>query len=129
MQYWNSVLNDVLQKNEKIALGREMETLISEELPIGIKKSRDLRSYYLGDNYPDIYLTKREAECMFWVVQDYTIAATAAKMGLSARTVEFYVKNLKLKLSCASKKELIDVILQTTLLQQLEQDGLRMVRH
>lgn len=129
MQYWNSVLSDVLQKNKNIGLNHEIETLISEELPIGIKKSRDLRSYFLGDNYPGIYLTKREAECMFWVVQDYTIAATAIKMGLSSRTVEFYVKNLKLKLACASKKELIEVILQTTLLQQLEQDGFRMARH
>lgn|SRR3990167_5053091 len=129
MQYWNSVLNGVLQKNIGMRLDGDIETIMSENFPIKIKKQRELRTYYLGDQYPNIYLTKREAEAMFWVSQDLTISATAEKMHLSPRTVEFYVKNLKLKLGCGSKKELVDIILQTTLLQQLEKEGLRVVKH
>jgi len=93
------------------------------------KKPSRRRNYFLDRPFEDIHLTPREAETMFWIVQDYTLAATAEKMSLSSRTIEFYVKNMKAKLRCANKKEMIEKILQTNLLQQLEQDGLQIVKH
>ena len=141
MQYWNSVLNEVVFRNDSESFlftqqGRlehieDEEIFLAEDFPIVIKpkEPRDLRTYYLSGDFADVYLTKREAECIFWIVQEYTIPQTADIMGLSARTVEFYVKNLKLKLCCKNKKELIEKILKTTLLQQLEKDGLRLVKH
>lgn len=127
MHYWNAVLNGVLNKNNQIHAEKEIK--IDKVLLHKIKEPRDLRMYYLGDQYPNIYLTKREAECMFWLVQNNTIGVTALKMALSARTVEFYVKNMKIKLRCVNKKQLIEKVLQTNLLQQLEKDGLRIVKH
>ncbi len=141
MHYWQSVLNEVLNKDDDSHtflftnqgnLSDHMENYSSEyalNKINKIKESRDLRMYYLGDEYPDVYLTKREAECMFWVAQGCTITETALAMQLSGRTVEFYVKKMKLKLNCASKKELIEKILQTNLLQQLAEEGVRVVKH
>lgn len=138
MHYWNSVLNEVLQKSDSrdFLLSNENfstagNNFFSDDYDYfeGQKGTRDLRMYYLGNQFPNVYLTKREAECMFWLMQSNTIGEAAAKMELSARTVEFYVKNLKLKLNCKNKKMLINKVLQTTLLQQLEQDGMRLVRH
>lgn len=131
MQYWNSVLDEVLHKNDDADafLFADQSDLSFDILPNKIRETRDLRAYYLGEAYPDIYLTRREAECMFWIVQDCTIQETAFAMQLSARTVEFYVKNMKLKLQCASKKRLIEKILKSNLLQQLEKEGMRIVRH
>ncbi len=127
MHYWHSVLNDVL--HNKNHLRAQSDIKLSQDALRKAKEPRDLRMYYLGDQYPGVYLTKREAECMFWIVQNHTIGSTALKMQLSARTVEFYVKNMKLKLHCASKTQLIEKILQTDLLQQLENDGMRIVKH
>ncbi len=142
MHYWNSVLDEVLHKDDMshefffTNQGNLCDDMFEEDIPDNflekiakVKDTRDLRTYYLGKEYPDVYLTKREAECIFWVVQDCTISETALKMQLSARTVEFYVKNMKLKLRCENKKKLVDKILQTNLLQQLEKDGLRIVKH
>jgi DNA-binding CsgD family transcriptional regulator len=135
MQFWNSVLNDVIYKNDTqdfsntLLFESENDFTIKHKATAKIKETRDLRTYYLGEKYPGVYLTKREAECLFWMVQNYTISQTAYNMDLSARTVEFYAKNLKLKLHTKSKKELINKILQTNLLQQLEKDGMRIVRH
>lgn len=138
MHYWNSVLSEVLNKEDNAHdflftnqgnLGDDMENYSFENTFDASKEMRNLRTYYLGKDYPDVYLTKREAECMFWVVQDCTIPETAMKMQLSSRTVEFYVKNMKLKLQCPNKKKLIEKILQSTLLQQLEKDGMRIVKH
>lgn len=143
MQYWRSVLNEVVYKDDSPAflftnqgrLDLETDTFITEDLPIKVKpkikekETRDLRAYYLGSEFHDIYLTKREAECMFWMIQEYTIPQAAEKMALSARTVEFYVKNLKLKLHCKNKKELLEKILKSGLLKQLEKDGMRLTKH
>lgn len=120
MQYWQSILNQIQGQSS---------VLFPQLFTQKTKEQRDLRAYYLGEHYPDIYLTKREAECAFWIVQDYTIARAAIEMGLSARTVEFYVKNMKLKLRCASKKRLVQCLLETTLLVQLAQDGLCVTKH
>ncbi len=134
MQYWNSVLDEVLQKDEQRAFlytnrGRLDDVFYLPTALSHSKKPSRRRNYFLNHPFEDVHLTPREAETMFWVVQDYTLAATAEKMGLSSRTIEFYVKNMKAKLRCANKKEMIEKILHTNLLQQLEQDGLRIVKH
>lgn len=138
MHYWNSVLNEVLLKSDSRSFLLSDENFSTAgnaffsdeferiEIP---KEARDLRMYYLGEHFPDVYLTKREAESMFWLMQSNTIAEAAAKMNLSARTVEFYVKNLKLKLQCKNKKMLVDKILQTSLLAQLEKEGMQLTKH
>ena len=135
MHYWNSILDEVLHKDETAQAflytnqGRLADVLDAEDTLIHGKELRDLRTYHLGDYFPNIYLTKREAETMFWVVQDFTNAQAASEMNLSSRTVEFYVKNLKLKLQCKTKKELIEKILQTDLLQRLEKEGMKVAKH
>ena len=138
MQYWQSVLDEVSHKDDNahtfltphgVQLTNRVDALLSDDALNFSKETRELRSYYLGDDYPNVYLTKREAETMFWIVQELTIAEAAEKMHLSARTVEFYVKNMKLKLSCANKKELIEKVLDSDLLQQLEKEGLQIISH
>lgn len=131
MNYWNSVLNEVLHKEEgsPAFLCDEIEIDAMEIEHDPIKESRDLRTYYLTPHYPHVYFTRREAECFFWVVQGFTLSQAAFEMGLSARTVEFYMKNMKLKLQCTNKKDLLDRVLQSSLLQQLEKHGMRIVRH
>ena len=134
MQYWNSILDEVLQKDEQRSFfytnrGRLDDVFYFPTALMDSKKPSRRRNYFLDRPFEDIHLTPREAETMFWIVQDYTLAATAEKMSLSSRTIEFYVKNMKAKLRCANKKEMIEKILQTNLLQQLEQDGLQIVKH
>lgn len=138
MQYWQSVLTEVQQKNNHDHLffftnrGRlsEMnEVLLSDDMPVFSVQKRDLRNYFLGSRYPGVYFTKREAESMFWLMHGLTIAQAAAQLNLSPRTVEFYVKNMKNKLGCASKKRLIEKVYQTDLLDQLKADGMQVVKH
>ncbi|OGT27053.1 MAG: hypothetical protein A3E54_02250 [Gammaproteobacteria bacterium RIFCSPHIGHO2_12_FULL_41_25] len=137
MHYWRSIASEVLTKNAAVHAcvftnrGR-MSDFLEAVLPPPrriIRGTHRENSYYLGEDFPGIYLTKREAQCIFWLAQGLTIPEVGVKMDLSARTVEFYVKNMKLKLNCISKKELVDTVLQTTLLQQLESEGMRIARH
>ena len=133
MSYWNAVLEEVLQKEQEREFfytnhGR-IEDFLSLPDASHIKKTTPRRTYYLNHPFENIYLTAREAETVFWLLQNHTVASCAQAMGLSPRTVEFYVKNMKIKLRCSNKKEMLENILQTNLLSQLEKDGFRIAKH
>ncbi len=52
-------------------------------------------------------LSKRESECAYYLTRGMTMKLIAKTMDLSPRTVEFYIENIKDKLSCNSRSELI----------------------
>ena len=67
----------------------------------------------LGSKFPGVYFTRREAQCMWHLLQGKTIKAAGDALKLSSRTIEFYLKNMKKKVGCNTKPELIELILQT----------------
>jgi DNA-binding CsgD family transcriptional regulator len=54
-----------------------------------------------------LHLSKRESECLHYLVQGKTAKQTAQILSISHRTVETYIENLKLKLKCKNKAELM----------------------
>lgn len=57
----------------------------------------------------DNTLSKRELECLFFLLRGKTAAQIADILFLSKRTVENHLANIKTKLGCNKKSELIDV--------------------
>jgi len=55
--------------------------------------------------------SKRETECMYFTARGKSAKEIAKLLGLSYRTVEFYMSNIKKKLKVNSKNELIDKII------------------
>lgn len=53
-------------------------------------------------------LSNQEQECLTLFKQGHSAQSTAAIMGLSRRTVEHYFENIKNKLNCYSKSELLE---------------------
>lgn len=72
-----------------------------------------MKKYWLGEAYPEVYLTRRESECMMYVLKGNTISTMSTKLKLSPRTVEFYIKQIKSKLKCRTRTELREKILQS----------------
>jgi DNA-binding CsgD family transcriptional regulator len=64
----------------------------------------------LGAKHSDIYFTKREAECVVWLLKGKKFSEIATILNLSSRTVEYYMQNIKAKVGCRTKLELIDMI-------------------
>ncbi len=60
-------------------------------------------------------LSKRQHECIFHMLKGKTNAQIAKAMNLSTRTVETYIDNVKDKLLCPDKNQLIDKILHSGL--------------
>lgn len=55
----------------------------------------------------NIQLTERQHQCAELLLQGKTAREIAELMGLSRRTIEYYLCNIKSKLECKNKVELI----------------------
>ena len=65
------------------------------------------QKYFLGKHFPNIYLTQREAECIAGLLQHGTMKTIARNLNISHRTVEYYIQNVKAKIQCYTKADLI----------------------
>ena len=70
-------------------------------------------------NGRDIILNQREFECLVRLIQGKTNKVIGAEIGLSHRTVEYYIDNLKVKVGCLKKKDIIAAVKNTDFFQQL----------
>ncbi|SRR5579883_2135796 len=64
---------------------------------------------YLPEISSQYSLSKRERECLEYYLNGKTSKETAAKMGLSYRTIEEYFTNIKKKLGCRFKRDLFEI--------------------
>jgi len=63
--------------------------------------------YIPSNPHPEIELTQRENEVLKLLLKGHTAKSMARILTLSYRTIEHYIKNIRLKANCASKIELI----------------------
>lgn len=63
-------------------------------------------------------LSKRQIECLYYLVKGMTAKETARIIGISHRTVECYLDNIKTKLNCSSRVELIEKALRVKIIRE-----------
>ncbi len=68
-------------------------------------------SYSRGPAGSGCTLTRREVESLYWAAQGKTAWETAKILGLTERTVSFYLKNSYVKLDAASKAHAVAIAL------------------
>lgn len=68
------------------------------------------RKYFsLAPTYPDRYIPQRQAECLIHFMRTEGTSKDIAKlMGISSRTVESHLYNLKAAFSCYNRKHLAE---------------------
>jgi len=64
--------------------------------------------YIIGGQYKSYQLKKRESQCLFYLIRGYTAKEIAAKLYLSPKTIEYHIEQLKEKLHCKKRYELIE---------------------
>lgn len=84
--------------------------------PISIKQTN---RFHLGPTHPNKHLTLRETEIVLNLLLGRTCKETARAMQLSPRTIEYYIRNMKAKLSCHTRSELLDSVLNSDFLQNI----------
>ncbi len=114
--YWDMILKQVLDKKSSAqectfsGIKDYSPCIISgmvRQEQIKISRPRGAKKYPLGESYPNVYFTEREAQTICHFLYGRTTAEVATILGLSRRTIEFYVKNMKTKLNCRLKSELL----------------------
>jgi len=69
------------------------------------------RRFYL-DSDSDTYLTRKEALSAFFLTQSMSSSQIATQMGISKRTVEDHIENIKLKTGISHKFDLIQFLIR-----------------
>jgi DNA-binding CsgD family transcriptional regulator len=69
---------------------------------------KQVSHYFLKETYPALKLSKRQTQCLFYILRGKSASKIAKMLGLSTRTVESYIENLKDKMLCNNKEELIE---------------------
>jgi DNA-binding CsgD family transcriptional regulator len=120
MKNWDDVIvhsqkgveNNIYVLNDNVTYKKK-----TEQLHLGRSKKRS--QYTVGERYPGVYFTQREAECLYYLGRGLTIVSTAKMLELSPRTVEFYVKNMKVKVKLKTKSQLIEMAHDVGLMPRL----------
>lgn len=66
-----------------------------------------IQNYTLGHHHNKFKLTERECECVFLLIRGKTAKEIAGLLSLSKRTVESYIENIKNKMNCQNKVEIL----------------------
>lgn len=69
----------------------------------------EIDKYFLNGKYRDIYLSKRQYECLKYLAQGNKIKAVAKILAISPKTVESHLELIKRKLSCHTTSQLLDI--------------------
>ena len=72
MMYWQQLIDEVKDKKTNEVFSEPNQTNLR----------RKSRRYYLNNDIRHLYLTQREAECVFYILQGYTLKETARELSL-----------------------------------------------
>lgn len=100
----------VIGPNALCKLAEALTMIVSTGL-LNLPSNNSIFQLLPGRNIQNIYLSQRESECLKLLVRGKTIKMSAKILGLSPRTVEHYLENVKIKMGVNTKFELIDKIL------------------
>jgi|GEM_PF-4987487 len=82
-------------------------------------KEHKLEFIGLGESYPEVFLTEREAHCCLFLILGFTSKEAAQKLYLSPRTVEHYISCVKVKLKINRRSGVIRALLSSDYLDNL----------
>lgn len=119
MSYWQHIIEEVTRKDQ---VRRVRNTSCATTYrQADTTTPRQIERYYIIPDIQHLYLTRQEAFCMLYIIQGYTMKATAKKLSLSPRTVEFYFKRIREKFSCKTRAELLTILAKHNTLAKLQQ--------
>lgn len=147
MTYWDKILKEILNKQPKSNLRYKFTNVEPKYCehdeehkcfetgakyrnlsPLSIMAQEqhthitpcEIKTYALGNKHPGIYFTRREADCMVHLLKGKTVGKIATSLHLSPRTIEFYLRNMRSKLGCRSKFELMEIVSESDFLRNID---------
>lgn len=115
-ELWNYVLyiRETLAQNKELKSAYDKKyqyNLILPDRNVHLHANNNLKmrtkKYYLGGYFDDVYFTSKEMDCLILLYQGKTIKEIAKSLNISPRTVESYIKDIKLKVKSTNKTSII----------------------
>lgn len=115
-------------ENKKILLeinkpiNQERKLILSDEVKEDFFNATEIKRYYFNQGSNEEFLTKREAECIYWYTQGKTAAEIGLILNMTKRTAEVHLSNIKNKFNCYKISNVIKKLSETGLLSILMQE-------
>jgi DNA-binding CsgD family transcriptional regulator len=72
------------------------------------------------DAVKDVYVTKKESECLFYFCHGYNAKKISKMFNCSYRTIEQHIYNVSKKLRCSKKSQLVNFCIRKNVLQKFK---------
>lgn len=101
----NELMGKFVFVAELLGLPLNSQLIIKIMSQIGVleQESVKTRTGKQSFDYAHVTFTLREAQCLHYLLNNYSANETAKKLFISRKTVEFHLANIKLKLDCDTK--------------------------
>jgi DNA-binding CsgD family transcriptional regulator len=86
---------------------------------VNIPKIVHKPKYPINTPYGKVKLSRRETQCILYMIKGLTTKEVAVYMDVSRKTVEKYIESVKSKTGCNSRSELISTVVDGGLLENL----------
>src|SRR3990167_6538437 len=103
MKHWQSLGVKTMELKSK---NKNLPAIPKKNFP----NKTTIKRYYLGKYYPNMYFTLREMDVAVLLIKNCTYQQIAEILSLSARTIEYYTKQIRLKLRCDKKSESVQLL-------------------
>jgi len=123
IHYWKRVVREVKRKNNKKLKEQswfcfvDIDSTPHNENTKAVRQSDEQQ--YKVDNESEVYLTRREMQCVACVLRGKPYKKIATLLGISPRTIQSYIDAARHKLDCANVKQLISVIKKSDLMKKI----------
>lgn len=111
--YFQDKAKDILDPSDKSKIIPGTPKLIQDlspskdELIEKFNQSTRIAKYFIKSEEGDYSITKREAQCLYYLCQGMTMKEIAIILNISWRTVDFYINNVKTKTNISSTNRLL----------------------
>ena len=110
----DDVENLIVLQDKKILAKNPLQVTHDHQTQM-FNKHAEIKNFSMDTKHGVVLLSKREAECAKHLITSKTMKEIAKRMEISPRTVEHYLNNIKNKIGCWSKSELIEELSDSSL--------------
>lgn len=106
-----------LEADASIKLDQALTCIMNTGLlPLGkvnLASKRDSKQYLPGIKFENVYFSAQESRCLHYLIRGKSIKAIAQHLGLSPRTIEHYLDNMRFKAKVNFNSELIEMAIDS----------------
>jgi DNA-binding CsgD family transcriptional regulator len=108
--------NRIYLPEKQIVKDKELKKIIlSDKIRQKFFEDTTIDRFFIPDCENDVYLTKREAECASHMLDGATAKQIGKLLDISHRTVESHLNQVKEKLRCSTKEQLVDFLFSSNI--------------